>query len=97
VSSSVSSVCWLLGFLAQVGDPSLQRLECLIEILGFRILEDDFSFTLVYRPDYKSLPLFDADLDPPQGLDPAGHRRIRLVEFLGNRENRHVPSDQARL
>ena len=56
-------------------EPSLQSDQCVIEILDVHILEDDSPFFMIHSTDHESLLLFDADLDPSRGLDPAGNCR----------------------
>src|SRR5271166_3579169 len=53
--------------------PSLKSDQSVIEILGMHILEDDRPFSMIHSTDHESLPLFDADLDPPRGIDPAAN------------------------
>src|SRR5271157_3141974 len=53
--------------------PSLQSDQGVIEILDVHILEDDSPFFMIHSMEHESLLLFDADLDPSRGLDPAGN------------------------
>jgi hypothetical protein len=55
--------------------PSLKSDQSVIEILDVHILEDDSPFFMIHSTDHESLLLFDADLDPSRGLDPAGNCR----------------------
>ena len=53
--------------------PSLKSDQSVVEILGMQIIEDHSPFSMIHSTDHESLPLFDADLDPPRGIDPAAN------------------------
>src|SRR5208337_587118 len=76
--------------------PSLKSDQSVVEILVMQIIEDHAPFSMIHGTDQESLPLFDADLDPPRGIDPAEHSRERLVEFRQHREDRDFTTSQAR-
>src|SRR5271157_2276337 len=61
------------------------------------ILEDDSPFFMIHSTDHESLLLFDADLDPSRGLDPAGNCRKCSVESRLNRDRRNFSTQAARL
>src|SRR5271157_5411311 len=77
--------------------PSLKSDQGVIEILGMHILEDDSPSSMIHSTDHESLLLFDADLDPSRGLDPAGNCRKCSVEFRLNRDHRNFSTQAARL
>src|SRR5271166_4304223 len=77
--------------------PSLKSDQGVIEILGMHILEDDSPSSMIHSTDHESPLLFDADLDPSRGLDPAGNCRKCSVEFRLNRDHRNFSTQAARL
>src|SRR5208283_2439382 len=53
--------------------PSLKSDQSVVEILGMQIIEDHSPFSMIHSTEHESLSLFDADLDPPRGIDPAAN------------------------
>jgi hypothetical protein len=85
------------GSWGQTFKPSLKSDQCVIEILGMHILEDDLPFSMIHGTDNESQPLLNTDLDPSRGLEPAGNCGKCSVEFRSNLDYRNFSTRAARL